>query len=103
MVRKSSRKEARVHIERAIRECEGMPEVRVHLVGALRKIDEKERKSEPKNGETPIQKWMLDMSSGALVNMDRRVAENAIGRIEDMISDEKKKIRGADPEELIAE
>lgn len=102
-MRKSKKKEARHQIEKAIRVCEGMGEVRTHLARALRELDREEKKRRTSETETPLQRWTLDVSTGSLMNMGEAQVRKALGRLDGMISDEKNKILDSEPGDLLSD
>jgi hypothetical protein len=100
-----SGKDARSQIERAMRMCEGMDEVRAYLAGALRKLDEREKKEKKSAArvETPLQKWVFDAKAGTFMNMGRNEAMRVLGRLEGMIADEKRTLSDEGEQELMSE
>lgn len=99
MVRNSAMRELKLRIEHALAKCEGMDSVRTHLIRAMNELESKAAKAESRR----LEQSKLATNLPNLSGMNRKDAENAIRRIEDMISDETRKKPESGSRGLISE
>lgn len=83
-------------IERATAECFGpeFREARMHLEAAAKAVSRAESKSESKEGKSVNEKaWFFDIKTSSIQNISAKQANDAIGKIENMIEAEKNKAK----------
>lgn len=102
---KLKNEEIKMIIRKAIERCTGhhMQGVKRRLIGALNEMSDVESKIDRRKPTKDIYKqWLTDAASNS-IKMNQIQANNAIGKIESMISDEQKKIGGSEKGEVLVD
>jgi hypothetical protein len=102
---KLKNEEIKMMIGKAIERCTGhhMQGVKRRLLGALNEISDVEAKIDRRRATKDTYKqWLTDIVP-TFSKMNQIQANNAIGKIESMINDERKKIRGSDAGEVLVD
>jgi cell division protein FtsL len=99
---KLKNEEIKMMIGKAIERCTGhhMQGVKRRLLGALNEISDIETKIERRRSTGDICKQQVTDMASAVAKMNKLQANNAIGKIENMIADEQKKIGGSESSEM---
>ena len=100
---KLKNEEIKMIIGKAIERCAGrhMQGVKRRLLGALNEISDVESKITRR--KTTKDKQQLTNTTPNLIKMNQIQANNAIGKIESMISDEQKKIIGSEKDDVLVD
>lgn len=99
-------KEVKKFVEIALEHCGHKSELRIvrdKLSDVLKSIRKVELRETEAKKPTIQDKWTFDVKTSSLRNLSRNQFDNVIGRIENMINAESKKLKKDDSEEIFTE